>query len=165
MKTLKTKDIFKKGDLFDYLDPAISLLPNTFEEKKGTYTSVELGKPMTFAEMESQKPEILTLGDVYHAITSGQCLEDSWSNFFFVRNNKGNVSVVYVYRHDGRWYVHVNRLDSANRWCAANHVFLRNYSVGHSESGSVDILNLRALEKRVAKLESILETVLNKNLL
>jgi len=165
MKTLKTEDIFKKGDLFDYIDPNISLLPNTFKEKKGTYTSVELGKPMTFAEMESQKPEILTLGDVYHAITSGQCLEDGWSNFFFVRNNEGNVSVVCVARHDGQWFVHVYRLDYAHRWNAASRVFLRNYSVGHSESGSVDILNLRALKKQVAKLESILETGLNKNLL
>ncbi len=68
---MKTKDIFKKGDLFYYVDSDISLLPNTFEEKTGTYEIRELGKDMTFEEMKEEfKPDIFTLGDVYHAITT-----------------------------------------------------------------------------------------------
>ncbi len=51
---------------------------------------------------------------------------DGYANFFFVENSDGSVSVLYVYRNDGRWRAYVRRLDSGYRWDAEFRLLLRN---------------------------------------
>jgi hypothetical protein len=152
---MKTQNIFKKGDLFYYVDSDISLLPDTFEEKIGKYGSRKLEKPMTFAEMQKEyTPAIFTLGDVYNAIKTGQCLGNGYANFFFVLNKDGTVSVVRVRRYDWLWCVYVDRLDCDGRWSAECRLFIRNS--GHSESP--ETLTLDQSEETKATI-TVMETI------
>lgn len=128
----------------------VNWLPETQAEQSATSFSVnELLKKSTFKamaeEIVGEKGNIKKISQILISrkhTTSLPAIEslierqdggenvglqtDGRSNFFFVENVDGGVSVIYMFRADVQWFVHVFRLGNGRRWYAGDRVFVRN---------------------------------------
>ena len=75
-----------------------------------------------------------------------------WSNFAFVENEDGSVSVAVVHRLDvdRRWSAYVYELANSRRWYAVSRLLVCNLDTFESS----DTLSLSELTKRVKQLET-----------
>lgn len=123
---IKTLSYFKKGDKFGYIDPAIKLLPEEFEDREAIYRLITIKEPILIADMmDKYKPEMMTLGDVRRAIESGSCITNGYTNFFFVKNRGYGYSAVGVRKLKKHWDFSVFRpLDEMSTWGPGHRLFL-----------------------------------------
>ena len=148
----KTKDCFK-GDRYYFCDNDLdSLLPKVQSTgKAGQFTANQLEKELNFKEVAQAilgvdeaplndlakgiiekghtvvLPQIESLIERTDAGEATGLLTNGYGNFFFVQNSEGGVSVVYVFRHDGRlWCVYVYHFGCDGRWYVEFRFFSRN---------------------------------------
>ncbi|MDP3962395.1 MAG: hypothetical protein Q8Q03_00805 [bacterium] len=147
----KTADCFTSKDRYYHRDGDLdNWLPETQAEQPSAIFSVnKIRKESTFKEMAEEivgakgnvkklsqiiieRKHTTTLPTIESLIERQEGGEDvglrtdGWANFFFVEDNNGDVSVVRVGRHGGRWGVSVRRLGCDDRWSVERRVFVRN---------------------------------------
>jgi hypothetical protein len=136
-------------------------LPKKQPEQEGEITVIVRDKYQTFLEMaqeyigttdpEKIKPHCLTLPMVEEMIEkhSADLQTLGHSNFFFVENEDGSVSIAGVYRGDPRWNAFVYGIDRGFRRIADLRLLVRNLDASKFE----DLEPVLNFDSRIAKLE------------
>lgn len=149
--TKKTADCFTNRKRYTYRDSDLdNWLPKNQKEQMGANFLVqELNQQATFLQAVQEylgmQGDVATLSQqlkIRNCITTLPTIEsligqqeiggdvglrtDGYTNFFFVEDKDGSVSVVFALRFGGRWDVRVFRLDFGLLWIVGCRFFFRN---------------------------------------